>query len=469
MVKNIYLWYNNHHGGTMQNKKKLMLEGSILKAVIIISLPIMLSNLMQTLYNLTDTFWLGRYEIMYDFSGELIAAMVLIFPALSVLMALAVGISTACISLISQSIGANNEEYSKKIAAQAISFSFILSIIIGIIGYFSADGIMYLLGAKGNVYTYGSQYLKIMMLGMPTIFLFFSYNSIKQAQGDSFSPMIFSAISVILNIILDPIFMIVLKMGIEGAAYATVISRGLFIIFAVLSLFKESTKHFKLEIKDLKLDFELINDIIKVALPSSISSIMSSLGFSILGRMVISFGVATMTAFGIGNRIIGLILMPAMGIGSALASIVGANLGANNVDRAKKTVRTSFLISSSVLIIGGIFIYIFSEEIIRLFTNVPDIISQSVFYLKLTAATIPLMAAFSILNGVFIGSGHTKYSLFISAGRLWMLRIPMILISLYFTDLGSHSVYYAMALSNLIICIMGYMIYRTGKWEKKII
>ncbi len=453
----------------MQDKKKLMLEGSIIKAVLIISIPIMLSNFMQTLYNLTDTFWLGRYEIMYAFNGELIAAMVLIFPAISVLMALAVGISTACISLISQSIGANNEEYSKKIAAQALSFSFILSVIIGILGYLSAEKIMFLLGAKDKVYLYGSQYLKIMMLGMPTIFLFFAYNSIKQSQGDSFSPMIFSAISVIVNIILDPIFMIVFKMGIRGAAYATVISRGIFIIFAVLSLFRDSKKHFKLEIKDLKLNFNLINDIFKVAIPASISSIMSSIGFSILGRIVISFGVSTMTAFGIGNRIIGLILMPTMGIGSALASIVGANLGANNLYRAKKTVKASFILSSSILIIGGTFIYIFSLDIIKLFTNVPDIINQSVFYLKLTAATIPLMAAFSTLNGVFVGSGHTKYSLFISAGRLWMLRIPMILISFYFTNLGSHSVYYAMALSNLIICIMGYMIYRTGKWEKKII
>ena len=263
--------------------------------------------------------------------------------------------------------------------------------------------------------------------------------------------------------------MIVLDMGIAGAAIATIFSRGIFIIFAIGSLFKESKRHMKLDYHDLKLDLTVIRQIFQIGLPASISSVMSSFGFGVLNNFVIGFGVPTLTAFGIGNRITGLILMPAMGIGSALGAIVGTNLGADNIPRAKSAVKVSFLLSSAILITGGAIIFSLAEPIVLQFNNVPEVVHQATIYLKLIIATIPLMAAFSILNGTFIGSGHTGLSLFISAGRLWLLRIPLIIIFKNFTNLGTNSVWYAMILSNLIICLIGYGIYKTGTWQTKIV
>jgi len=453
----------------MKNKKEMMLKAPMIKVVLAMALPVMMSNLMQTLYNLADTYWVGQYEMINGFEGEMLSAIVLIFPAIGMLLALGTGISTACISLISQYIGSGNEDHAKKVAAQALTFSFIASIILGIFGAIFTPQIVKLLGAPSGVLENGIIYLRLMMLGLPTVFLFFTFNAIKQSQGDTFSPMLFSILSVTLNIILDPILMIVFDMGIAGAAYATIFSRGIFIFFAVGSLFKDSKRHMKLDVKDLKLDLDIIKHIFKIGFPASISSVMSSFGFGVLNNFVISFGVPTLTAFGIGNRITGLILMPAMGIGSALGAIVGTNLGADNVDRAKSAVRVSFLLSSAILITGGAIIFMNAENIILQFNNVEEVVSQAVVYLQLIIATIPLMAAFSILNGTFIGSGHTKLSLFISAGRLWLLRIPLIIIFKNFTNLGTNSVWYAMILSNLIICLIGYAIYKTGTWETKIV
>lgn len=458
-----------HQGGYMKNKKEMMLKAPMIKVVLAMALPVMMSNLMQTLYNLADTFWIGKYEMINGFEGEMLSAIVLIFPAIGMLLALGTGISTACISLISQYIGANNDHHAKKVAAQAITFSFLSSIILGIFGAVFTPNIVSLLGATGVVLENGITYLRLMMIGLPTIFLFFTFNSIKQAQGDTFSPMLISILSVTLNIILDPIFMIVLDMGIAGAAIATIISRGIFIIFAVLSLFKKSKRHMKLDYHDLKLDKVVITQIFKIGFPASIGSVMASFGFGVLNRFVIGFGVSTLTAFGIGNRITGLILMPAMGIGSALGAIVGTNLGANNVKRARESVKVSFFLSTLLLIAGGAVIFVLAEDIVRQFNNVPEIVEQATWYLKLIIAAIPLMAGFSVLNGTFIGSGHTKLSLIISAGRLWLLRIPLIILFKTFTDLGTNSVWFAMILSNLIICIIGYGIYKSGIWETKIV
>ena len=453
----------------MKNKKEMMLKAPMVKVVLTMALPVMMSNLMQTLYNLADTYWVGQYEMMHGFQGEMLSSIVLIFPAIGMLLALGVGISTACISLISQYIGANKDEMGKKVAAQALTFSFLVSIVLGILGAVATPTIVKLLGAEGEVLKNGIIYLRLMMFGLPTIFLFFTFNAIKQSQGDTFSPMLFSILSVTLNIILDPVFMIVFNWGIAGAAIATIFSRGIFILFAVGSLFKDSKRHMKLDFHDLKLNMTVIRHIFQIGFPASISSIMSSFGFGVLNNFVIGFGVPTLTAFGIGNRITGLILMPAMGIGNALGAIVGTNLGAENVKRAKQAVKVSFFLSSGILIAGGAIIFMNAKGIILQFNNVPAVVEQATIYLKLIVATIPLMAAFSVLNGTFIGSGHTKLSLFISAGRLWLLRIPLIVIFQRYTDLGTNSVWYAMILSNLIICIIGYIIYKTGVWETKIV
>ena len=454
----------------MKNKKELILKGPIYKVVLSLALPVMLANLMQTLYNLADTYWVGQLEMIKGVENELLPAILLVFPAIMLTLALGAGISAACISLISQYIGANKENKAKQVAGQALSFSLLASIILGLIGAILAPYIVKLLGGDSSIQVLlnSTKYLRIMLIGLPSVFLFFTFNAIKQAQGDTFSPMILSLVSVTVNIILDPIFMIYFDMGIAGAAYATVLSRGIFIIFAIRSLFKDSKRHVKLELSDLKFNKSVMSKIIKIAIPASISSGMTSLGFGVLNRFVVSFGLSTLTAFGIGNRITGLILMPAMGIGSALGAIVGQNLGADNVKRAKQAVKASFILSSAILISGGIIIFTNAENIVLQFTKVTEIVSQSTYYLKLIIATIPLMAAFSVLNGTFVGSGHTSLSLIISAGRLWGLRIPMILIFKTFTDLGTNSVWYSMILSNLIICIIGYGIYKSGIWENKV-
>ncbi|BEP28433.1 MATE family efflux transporter [Helicovermis profundi] len=445
---------------SLNNKRDLILNGNINRMILILALPVMANNLIQTIYNLTDTYFVSKLGTTQ------IASIQFIWPVIFFMISIGMGVSIAGTSLISQYIGANELENAKKVTGQVISFSFLISIFLGVVGFFLTSPLLKFMGAKGEFLLYSTSFLKIIFIGSPTMFAMFSYNAIRSGLGDTVKPMIIGLLSVILNIILDPVLIFYFHMGVKGAAIATVISRAIFGLYAILTLFNQNND-FYISYKHLLIDKSLLSKIIKIGIPSSIGQSTTAVGFMVLNIFIVSFGEATLTAFAIGNRINSLILMPAMGIGSALATIVGQNLGADNPKRAKKAVFSSTVITTAFLVLGGMILIYFASPIVKLFSSDPSVISQGTYYLILVTLSIPLMGFFQILIGTFQGSGHTLSAMIMMMGRLWALRIPMIIIFKNYTNLGTNSVWYAMILSNLIICIVGYIIYKTGKWQRK--
>lgn len=443
-------------------KRDLILHGDMNRVILVLALPVMANNLIQTVYNLTDTYFvskLGTTEI---------AAMQFVWPMIFLMISLGAGLSMAATTLISQYTGSDQKEHAKKVAAQIISFSFCFSIILGIIGYLTSPFILKSIGLSGDMYKHSNSFIRIMFLGSPTMFLMFSYNAIKAGIGDTYSPMVVGAFSVVLNIILDPIFIFTFGLGIRGAALATVISRGIFGVYSILSLFS-SKNDFQLNFSDLKFDKDELSKLIKIGLPSSLGQSTEAIGFMVLNIFIISFGEATLTSFAIGNRINGLILMPAMGIGSALATIVGQNLGFGNIERAKSAVKSSLKLSVFFLVLAGIPLIFFANDIIEIFTSDPIVLEQASFYLILITLSIPLMGIFQVFIGTFQGSGHTILAMIMMMGRLWVLRLPMILLLKNYTNLGEKSVWFSMIFSNLLICIVGLIMYKSGAWQTRVI
>ena len=359
-------------------------------------------------------------------------------------------------------------EKARKTAGQSISFLFVLSLVLGLIGYLGAPTIIRAMGGTGELYDNAYAYLSIMFLGMPTTFLLNAYNAIKQGQGDTMSPLIIGALSIGTNIILDPILMFGLDMGIQGAAIATVISTGVFAVYGIITTFDEK-QSLKLELSDLKFNKEILMKIVNIGLPSSTGQAMTAFGFTILNVFLVSFGEVTLTAFAIGNRISSLIMMPAMGIGNALATIVGQNLGADNVSRAKLAVRNSTIMSTIFLVVGGLIMLPFVQQIVKAFSTDPEVIKNGTEYLTMIIYGIPLMGFFQILVGTFQGSGHTISAMILMMGRLWVLRIPMVYMLSRLEGFGPSSIWMAMIASNLITCLIGLGIYLTGRWQSKII
>ena len=446
-------------------KRELILKGNLYKVISTLAFPIMINNLIQTLYNLADAFYVGQLGYV-EF-----AATSFVWPVNFLFISLGIGVSVAGTSILAQYVGAAKYDEANKNASQLIVISVMGSIVLGMVGYLLSPMIVQLMGASGDLARYGSIYLRITFLDLPFMLFIFNYNSIMNAQGNTLMPMLLGGASAILNIILDPIFIFTFKMGVAGAAYATLLSKGLLAVVALYLLFRSSGM-IKPKLKGFKFNKAIIRQLLKVALPSSIGHCGSALGFMVLNGFIVSYGTATLAAFGMVNRITSLIMQPCMGIGAALTAIVGQNLGSRQIDRVKDAVKKSFILSMYISITGCIILLWKDSEIINLFIKAKgetDVIAQGITYLWYIAISTPLMGIFSILQGVFQGSGHTKYSMAMEISRLWLVRLPLILVFKYFTSVGSVGIWFSMSFSNLVICLYGYWIYRRGKWQDRII
>ncbi len=435
------------------------------KVIITLALPIMINNLIQTLYNLADGVWVSKIGSVH------FAATSFVWPINFLFVSIGIGLSIAGTSILSQLIGASKYDKANKYASQLVAISFFISVVFSAIGYIISPLVIKLMGGSGELLKYSSIYLKITFLDMPFMFLFFNYNSIMNAQGNTLQPTILSAISAILNIVLDPIFIFNFNMGIKGAAIATLLTKALLSV-AGFSMLKLKPGTIKISFKNFKFNKDILYKIIKIAVPSSIGQSGSALGFMVLNSFIASYGTATIAAFGMVNRITGLVMQPAMGIGAALTSIVGQNLGNDQMKRVKEAFRKSLKLTIAFSLLGCIIMLIWDKQIIEFFIQSKDdssVISQGITYLQYIAYSMPLMGIFSVLQGIFQGSGHTKYSMAMEIGRLWFVRLPMILAFKYLTNIGSTGIWFSMSFSNLIICIYGYLIYRKNQWQKRII
>ncbi len=444
-------------------RKELILKGDVFKALLVLSFPIMINNLIQTLYNLADGIWVSRLGHVQFASTSFV------WPVNFLFISIGFGLSIAGTSILSQLVGADKIEEANEYSAQMIVLSMTISIILAVVGVIATPTIINFMGASGDLKHYSIIYLSITLLDMPFMFLFFNFNSIMNAEGNTVTPTILSGLSALLNVVLNPIFIFTLDLGIAGAAIATVLSK---LILAIVSIFVLKNKDMVItpNFKNFRFNKKLLSNIMSIALPSSIGQSGSALGFIILNRFIASYGTATIAAYGMVNRITSLIMQPAAGIGAALTSIVGQNIGADQIERVEEAFKKAMAFTITVGIIGCILLIANDESLISFFMGdkkTPEVFRQGIEYLKYSAIFTPLMGMFSVFQGIFQGSGHTKYSMFMEVGRLWFVRLPMILIFKNFSNLGPTGIWISMSVSNLIVCIYGYIIYRKGSWKAK--
>lgn len=448
-----------------QDKTEMILKGSIYKILLTLSIPIMINSVIQTLYNLVDGVYVSAISSVH------FAATAFVWPVNFLFISLGIGLSIAGTSLLSQLVGKGDLNRAREYASQLMVITFLSSLVFVVLGYLISPHIIKLMGGTGEFAEYANIYLRITFLDLPFMFLYFNINSIMNAQGNTVTPTILSAISAIINIILDPIFIFTFNWGIAGAAWATLISRAILAIVGYIMLFNKNNKIIP-NFRKFKFNKEIIKEIVHVGIPSTIGQSGASLGFIVLNGFIGSYGTATIAAFGMVNRITSLIMQPAMGIGSALTAIVGQNMGADQIDRVKEAFQKALKLTITIGVLGGLLLIIFDDQIINFFIQSKDdysVIELSIIYLFYTSLSMPLMGIFSVFQGLFQGSGHTKYSMAMEVGRLWFVRLPMILLFKYFTNFGSTGIWFSMSFSNLVVCLYGYWMYKKDGWKNKII
>jgi len=431
-------------GGSMKgDRRRFILDGGIYKVILTLALPIMFNNFIQTVYNVTDTYFVSKL------GGTEVAAISLVWPAIFLLISLNTGINMAGGAIISQYFGGGKYRKSRMLSGQLVWFALTFSCLIGFIGYLSADWLVYAMGGRGRLFNEAVGYFKIISLGTPLTSFSLAFTSIRQGQGDTTTPMILSVISVAINIVLDPIFIFVLGMGVSGAATATIISRAILCIIAFYLLFIR--EHFmRIRLRNLIPRRMMLTEIVRRGIPLSVGSSTTAFGFMVLNTFVVGYGDGAMAAFGIGNRITSIIFMPAMGIGGAVSTVAGQNLGGGKPHRIRETFQKSIKIVTLISIPGTIFMWINASKFVKFFVQDPQIMEMGEYYLKLISLTIICMGTFQVVVGIFQGISQSKKAMVLSMVRLWGLRIPMIILFTRVSVWGEKSIWYAMVVSNFL-------------------
>ena len=325
--------------------------------------------------------------------------------------------------------------------------------------YLVAPWVMAFTGATGDVFTCSVSYLRVRSFELIFTFIFAAFQAVRQAQGDTVTPVVLSVSAVLLNIVLTGAFVQGLGMGVFGAGLATVLGN---VAVAPVCLFLLFSKRQALHLEwgRITLSWPILFRLTRIAAPAAFSQALSSLGFLVLQTVILSYGEAVTAAFSIGNKISNILLMPVLALGSVLAAYVGQNIGAGNGARARQAYRVSRNIGFVIAVVGSLILLPFRVELVGLLSNDGATRIAAVEYMFWVLLTQPLMSLFQNYLGVFNGSGKTIYAFWMSTARLWLVRLPLIMFFKHFTAVGSTGVWYAMVLSNFIILFLGAFLYR---------
>lgn len=444
--------------------KDLILSGNLITAIMVLAIPTVLNSLIQTMYNLTDTFWLGRI------GTDQMAAITLVSPVQSIVVLFGQGLTTAGAILIAQYIGARDEENSKIMVNHIFISTMFFAFFATILCVLGTPFVLRWLGATGNIYEYSKTYLQIVMLDMPFLFMINLYASVNQAQGDALRPMLLNLLGVMINMVLDPLFLVVLGWGTAGAAFATLLAKVPCSLIALWSLFK-ATNPIHINLHHFKFEKEKLWTIIKIGLPTAIGKSTMQLGFLLMSKNVLAYGPVAVSAYGIGNKINSLITMPVNGMGSATGTIVSQNFGANQKERADETYKLTTRISIVFLLVTGLILSRapVSSPLVKIFTQDKDVIALGTEFLCIMSLWSFTNGIYNNASGLFQGSGHTMITMLVDASRLWLFRFA----SLYFCEevlhMGVQSIWYSVVISNALAALTFWVLYKLQLWKKDVI
>lgn len=439
-----------------------ILNGNIIKGLIKLSLPLMVLNLINVLYGIVDTFFVGKI-------GELqVASVSLINPITNCAIAFSTGLSVAGIAMISRALGKDDREKANQIATHLIVLAVVVGALTTVLSILFRKQILAWLNTPADIYEDTYNYLLGVSFDYIGLFTLTMFQAIRQSCGDSSSGAKLNIIASILNGCMDPILIFTFNLGTFGAALSTVLSKLLVLPFCLYSLYANKND-VHISLLDYKFDYKIMRRIILIAVPSSLGQLLSSFGFVLMSKEIVSYGSIIMSGYGIGGNISSIFYIPGDSIGAALPTYIGTNLGAKNESRAQESYKKSLalvgVISAIVIVLG----FLTSKYIVLLFvSNASDTLMKvSLEYAYFSIATAFFMGWFNSLCGVFNGSTNTKISMILSTCRLLVIRMPLVYLLERCTNLGYTSIWISMILSNLIICTIGQIIYNHYPWQSK--
>ncbi|KYH27908.1 multidrug resistance protein MdtK [Halalkalicoccus paucihalophilus] len=472
-----------------------VIDGALAKPLLLLSAPIVASQVLNVGYNLADTYWVGRL------GPEAVAALSYAWPIVFLMVSVGGGLTVAGTVLVAQHKGAGSFVQSHHVAGQTLSFVTLVAAVFAAVGYVLTPWLVSVIGATPGTdpYTFAVQYTRIVFLGIAFMFWFFIFDALSRGWGDTKTPLYLMVISVALNVVLDPFLILGFSgnpvfgwvglsgleatlhsltgfsgYGVTGAAIATVFSRGTAAAVGLYLLFSGSVG-LEPSFDDLRPDPETIREILDIGAPTAAEQGLRGLGIAALTAIIALAGDDAVAAYGIVNRLSSLLFLPALGLARGTETVVGQNLGADQVERAKRAVYVSGVVVVSIFAVVTALAYPFAEGIVGFFLaagggeSTESVIEIGAAYITIAGPAYLFLGVFQIALGGFRGSGSTRLAMVFSTQELWLYRIPISYALLVWVGMGVTGVWYAVAISYVLSALTTCAWFLRGTWTEGVV
>lgn len=444
----------------IKKNKGLMTEGVIWKELLFFSVPLLLGNLFQQMYNAVDSIVVGQ-----NLGAQALAAVGSSAPVINLLVSFFMGISVGAGVIISRYFGARNKEMLQDAIHTSIALTFIAGIVMTILGVIISPIILKWVGTPDDVMANSVLYLRIYFLGVLSVMIYNMGSGILRAVGDSKNPLYFLIISSITNVILDIVFVVYLHMGIAGAAWATLISQTASAIFIILLLCK-TKQDYHLNIKKIKCHKQMMFEIIRIGLPSGLQNAVVSFSNVIVQSNINAFGSLAMAGCGSYTKIDGFAILPVMSFSMALTTFTGQNMGARKFDRVKKGAKTGIIMSVITTICISLLLIGLGPYVLRIFSEDTRVISYGLRMLYILAPFYIFLAISHAFTGIVRGAGNTTMPMIVMVVCWCGLRMLWILTSVpIFKDITV--VFMGWPITWVASSLWLFIYYKKGNWMKK--
>ncbi len=438
-------------------------NGSLDKAILMLAIPMVFEMFMESLFALVDAFFVARISV------DAIAAVGMTESCLTIVYSLAWGLSMGVTALVARRIGEENRRGAADGAMQAIILGVLFSIFISLIGIFYSKKLLLFMGASPAIIKTGLGYIQWMLGGNIVIMLLYLINGIFRGAGDAAIAMRALWISNGINIIIDPILIFgvgpIPAMGVEGAGIATVIGRGIGVVYQLYHLLKGSGK-VQLFISRIIIQWDVILKIVKLSTGGTAQFIIASASWIFLMKIISSFGSEAVAGYTLAIRIIVFTILPSWGMANAAATMVGQNLGASKPDRAEKAVyRTGFFNVLFMICIMMLFL-VFAESLMRIFTQEALVIHYGKLCLQIVSLGYAFYGYGMIMAQAFNGAGDTRTPTLLNFFAFWCFQIPFAYFLAIVLKMEAAGVFTAIVVAESLLAVSAVLIFRRGKWKQ---
>jgi len=451
----------NFRTAVLGNEKDFV-TGSINRAIFMLSVPMILEMMMESLFAVVDVFFVGRLGV------NAIATVGLTESIIMIVYSICVGLSMGVTAMVSRRVGEQKHKEAADVAYQSILVAVLLAIIIGVVGFVYAKDMLYLMGASDSLINQGYEYTQVLIGGNITIMLLFILNAVFRGAGDASIAMRALWVSNGLNLILDPLFIFGLGpiegMGVKGAAIATTIGRSVGVAYQLYILLNGKSV-IKLMRANMVFRLKIMMRLIRVSLGGMGQYLISTASWIFLVRIISHFGSDAIAGYTISIRIIIFTILPSWGISNAAATLVGQNLGADQPERAEKSVWKCAFYNMLFLLAVSIIFFIFADFLVRIFSTEEAVVRHGVIALRFICTGYVFFAYGMVVSQSFNGAGDTRTPTIVNFFSYWMLQIPLAYLLAMFTPLEIKGIYIAILVAEVFLAIVVVLIFRKGRWK----